>query len=198
VRRRRVSRWLTALHPRARRKSEDSFFGFELGVFARAQCGVADFLALEGPQVEHPQTVLLTLLECGEFFARTLPRGVCRSSRFRRQAGEAVEQQALLRRVEATLAFTLRVNQREFRRELTQDGDGGGLIVDEDAPLAVGVDFAAQDNFSALRIDAVGFQNKLGAGRRFKHAGHHGALGAVTHHIRRRLLTQKQGERVYQ
>ena len=44
----------------------------------------------------------------------------------------------MLRLVEAGEAFGLRVDESELGRELLEDLNGGGLIVDEDAALAGG------------------------------------------------------------
>ena len=79
-------------------------------------------------------------------------------------AGEAVEEDALLGLVEAGEGFSLGVDEGEFGGELPKDGDGGGLVVDEDAALAGGEDFAAEDDFAAFGVDAVFFEDGFGAG----------------------------------
>jgi hypothetical protein len=81
-----------------------------------------------------------------------------------RKAAEAVEQGALLGLVEAGTALALRVDQRQLRGKLAEDGDGGRLVVDEDAALAGGQNLAAQNDFAAVRVDAVFFEDRLGAG----------------------------------
>ena len=99
-------------------------------------------------------------------------------------AGEAVEQDALLGLVEAGEGFGLRVDEGQFRRELLEDGDGGGLIVDEDAAFAGGEDFAAQNDFAAFGVDAVFFEDGFGAGRGLEDAGDDGLFGAVADNFR--------------
>ena len=54
---------------------------------------------------------------------------------------EAIEQNALLRLVEAGEGFGLRMDQSELRRELLEHGDGGGLVIDEHAAFAIGQEF---------------------------------------------------------
>src|SRR6185437_2674762 len=102
---------------------------------------------------------------------------------FRGEAGEAVEQMALLRRVEGPQSFALRMDQGEFRGEKPQYRDRGWLIVHVDAALAVLHDFAAENNFVALDVDAIGLQRGFGTGRAFKNTGDNGAVGAVTNHV---------------
>ena len=65
----------------------------------------------------------------------------------------------------------LGVDESELGCELPQYGDGGGLVVDEDAAFAGGLDLAAEDDFSALGGDAVGFKDVFGAGGGIEDAG---------------------------
>ncbi len=111
-------------------------------------------------------------------------------------AGEAVEEDALLGLVEAGEGFSLRVDEGQFGCELAEHGDGGGLVVDEDAAFAGGEDFAAEDDLVALGVDAVFFEDGLGAGSGLKDAGDDGFVGAVANDFRRGLATHQQGQRV--
>ncbi len=111
---------------------------------------------------------------------------------------EAIEQDALLVLIEAGMRFSLRVHQGQFRRELAQNSDGSRLIVDEDAPLAVGEDFAAKDNFGAFRVDAVVFEDGFGAGSGLKDAGHHGSFCTVAHHLLGRLSPHQQRQGIHE
>ncbi len=113
-----------------------------------------------------------------------------------RNAAEAVEQDALLGLVEAGEGLGLRVDQRQFGRELLEDRDGGGLVVDEDAALAGGENFAAQDDFGAFGVDAVFFEDGFGAGRGLEDAGDDGLVRAVADHFGRGFAAHEQGQRV--
>ena len=113
-------------------------------------------------------------------------------------AAEAVEENALLRLVEAGEGFGLRVHQGQFRGELLQHGNGGGLVIDEDAAFAVGEDFAAEDDFRAFGVDAVFLQRGFGAGGGLEDAGNDGLVGAVADHVGGGLAAHQQGQRVDQ
>ena len=94
-------------------------------------------------------------------------------------AGEAVEEDALLRGVEARKGFGLRVDEGELGRELLEDLHGGGLVVDEDAAFAGGEDFAAENDVGGFQVDAVGFEDGFSAGRGLEDAGDDGLVCAV-------------------
>ena len=113
-----------------------------------------------------------------------------------RDAGEAVEEDALLGLVEAGEGFSLRVDQGQFGGELLEDGDGGGLVVDEDAALAGGENFAAENDFAAFGVDAVFFEDGFGAGGGLKDAGDDGLFGAVADHFSGGLAAHQQGQRI--
>ena len=81
----------------------------------------------------------------------------------------------------------LRVDEGELGRELLEHRDGGGLVVDEDAALAGGEDFAAENDLGAFGVDAVFFENGFGAGRGLEDAGDDGLVGAVADHFGRGL-----------
>ena len=112
-------------------------------------------------------------------------------------AAEAVEQDALLGLVEAGEGFSLGVDEGQLGGELLEDGDGGGLVVDEDAALAGGEDFAAEDDFVAFGVDAVFFEDGFGAGSGLEDAGDDGLFGAVADHFRRGFAAHQQGQRIY-
>jgi hypothetical protein len=144
--------------------------------------GVVDLLVLIAPQIDHAQAVLLALEQVVELFLRVAPAGVGFGDGVRREAAEAVEEDALLGLVEAAEALALGVDQGQLGGKLAENGDGGRLVVDEDAALAGGEDFAAQNDVVAAGVDAVFFQDGLGVGRGFKDAGHDGLVGAVADH----------------
>ena len=107
--------------------------------------------------------------------------GVCRD------AAEAVEEDALLGLVEAREGFSLGVDEGQFGSELLEDGYGGGLVVDEDSALAGGEDFAAKDDFVAVGVDAVVFEDGFGVGGGLEYAGNYGLVGAVADDFHRGL-----------
>jgi hypothetical protein len=88
------------------------------------------------------------------------------------------------------------VDEGELGRELLEDLDGGGLVVDEDAALAGGEDFAAEDDLGAFGVDAVGFEDGFGAGRGFEDAGDDGLVGAVADDSPEAFAAHEEGERV--
>ena len=121
-------------------------------------------LRLIAPQVDHAQAVLLAVSSSSSLACAARQRFERLGDRVGRDAGEAVEQDALLGLVEAGECFSLRVDQRELGRKLPENGDGGGLVVDEDAAFAGGQNFAAQNDFVAFGVDAVFFEDRFGAG----------------------------------
>ena len=88
------------------------------------------------------------------------------------------------------------MDQGQLRGELAENGDGGRLIVDEDAALAGREDFAAQDDFAAAGVDAVFFEDGLGVVRRFKNTGDDGLVSAVAHHFDRGFAAHQQSQRI--
>ena len=177
---------------------EDALFGFEGFVFAGLEVGGLDFLALVAPEIDHAEAVLLALEEVVELVLGGVPVGVGGGDGVEGDAGEAVEEDALLGLVEAGVGLGLGVDEGQFWGELLEDGDGGGLVVDEDAALAGGEDLAAEDDVVAFRVDAVLFQDGFGAGGGLEDAGDDGFFRAVAYNFRGRLATHKQGERIYQ
>ncbi len=111
-------------------------------------------------------------------------------------SAKAVEQNALLGLVEAGEGFGLRVNQGELGRKLPEDGNGGGLIVDEDAAFAGGKNLAAQNDLGAFGVDAVFFEDRFGARCGLEDAGDDGLVGAVADHFGRGLATHQQRQRI--
>ena len=91
----------------------------------------------------------------------------------------------MLRLVEAGEAFSLRVNEREFGRELLENLDGGGLIVDEDAAFASGENFSAKNDFGSFCVDAISFKDGFRAGSGFEDARKGGFVGAVADQLSR-------------
>ncbi len=180
------------------RVGEDALFGFEGFVFAGLEMGGFDFLALIAPEIDHAEAVLLALEEIVELVLGGVPVGVGGRDRVEGDAGEAVEEDALLGLVETGLGFGLRVDQGEFGGELLEDGDGGRLIVDEDAAFATRENLAAEDDVGAFRVDAVFFENGFGAGGGLEDACNNGLLRAVADNFRRGFATHKERERIYQ
>ena len=90
------------------------------------------------------------------------------------------------------------MDQGQLGSELAEDGDGGRLIVDEDATLAGGQNLAAHDDVVTGGVDAVFFQNGLGVVRGFKDAGHDGLVGAVADDLDGGFAAHEQGQRVDQ
>jgi hypothetical protein len=69
------------------------------------------------------------------------------------------------------------------RGEQAEHGDGGGLVVDEDAALAGGEDFAAEDDLVAFGVDAVLFKDGVGGRGGLEDAGDDGLVGTVADHF---------------
>ncbi len=88
------------------------------------------------------------------------------------------------------------MDKGELGRELLENLHGGGLIVDEDAALAGREHLAAKNDLGAFGIDAVGFENGLGAGSGLKDARDDGFFGAVSDYFRRRFAAHQQREGV--
>ena len=166
------------------RVGEDALLGFEGFVFAGEWGGVADFACLEGPEVGEAEAVAFVLLQFCEAVTDFVPAGAgpgCGGEGgIDGGAGEAVKKDTLLGGVETGDGFGLGVDEGELGSEGAEDGDGGGLVVDVDAAFAVGEDLAAQDDFVGVDVDAVGFEDELGAGGGFEDAGEDGAVGTVT------------------
>ena len=127
---------------------------------------------------------------------RVAPAGVGFGDGVGGEAAEAVEEGALLGLVEAGRALALRVDQGQLRGELPEDGDGGRLVVDEDAALAGGENFAAEDDFVAAGVDAVFFEDGFGVGRGLKDTGDDGLVGAVADNFGRGFAAHQQGQRI--
>ena len=96
------------------------------------------------------------------------------------------------------MGLGLGVDEGQLGGELLEDGDGGGLVVDEDAALAGGEDLAAEDDVVAFGVDAVFFQDGFGAGGGLENAGDYGFFRAVADNFRGRLATHQEGKRIYQ
>ena len=88
------------------------------------------------------------------------------------------------------------MDERKLGRELLEDLDGGGLVIDEDAALAGREDFAAKNDFGAFGVDAVGFEDGFGAGGGLEDAGERGFLSAVADEFSRTFAAEEEGERV--
>ena len=94
--------------------------------------------------------------------------------------------------------FSLRVYQRQLRRKLLEHGDRGGLVVHEDAALAGGKDFAAQNYFVALGVDAVVFENGFRAGCGLEDAGDDRLFRAVANHFGGGFAAHQQRQRIHE
>jgi hypothetical protein len=160
--------------------------------------GSLNLLLLIAPEIDHAQAVLLALEQIVELLLGVAPAGVSLGDGLGRDAAEAVEEDALLRLIEAGAGVGLGVNQGQLRRKLAEDGNGGRLVIDEDAPLAGGEDFAAQNHFIAAGVEAVFFEDGLGAGGGLEDAGDDGLVRAVAHQIGRGFAAHQQGQRVHQ
>ena len=145
------------------RVSQHALLGFQGFVFSRFELRGVDFFALIAPEIDHAQAVLFALEQVVEFRLRLAPARMGLGHRVRCKIAEAIEQDALLVLIEAGMGFSLGVHQGQFRRKLAKNSDGSGLIVDEDAPLAVGENFTAENNLGAFRVDAVVFEDGFSA-----------------------------------
>ena len=134
---------------------------------------------------------------CQEAFAEAL-HSVGRGRMLRLNAGETVQQAALLRLVKGAQGLRLRVDEGEFGRKLAQNADGRWLVVDEDSALPAGGDFAAQQNLRALHVDPVLFQDGFGTRGGLEDAGDDGFFCTVADHVAGRALAHKQRQRIDQ
>src|SRR5262249_51299294 len=150
-------------------------------------------------QVGHAQTVLLVALEFLDATAYAGPSAVLGCQVVKVVSRVGVQQRQTCAGIEGQDVFVLRVDGSQRRRELPQQRDRGGLMVEEAPPLASGCNLAFDDNLRALRLNAVFFQQ---ARQRlfvhFKDPAHHGFFRAVTNHVGGRFLTQQERKRVNQ
>ena len=128
------------------RVGQNAFLSFQALVFAGLQLGVFNLALLEGPQIEQTQAILLSVFQFVDAVSSLLPEGKCLGRGFELCTGESIEQIEPRRSIERKHRFVLRMNGREIWRELAQHGNRGRLIVDEDASLAAGRNFAPQDD----------------------------------------------------
>ena len=158
--------------------------------------GGIDLLVLIAPEIDHAQAVLLALEEIVELVCCRAPAGVGFGDGVSREAAEAVEKDALLGLVEAREGSRSGRGPGPVRGRAAEDGDGGGLVVDEDAALAGGEDFAAQDDVVARGVDAVVFEDGFGVGRGLEDAGDDGLVGAVADDFDGGFAAHQQGQRI--
>ncbi len=90
------------------------------------------------------------------------------------------------------------MDEGQLGGELLEHLHGGGLVVDEDAALAGGEDFAAENDVVGFSVDAVGLEDGFRAGRGLEDTGDHGLVGAVADHVGRGFAAHEEGERVDQ
>ncbi len=84
-----------------------------------------------------------------------------------------------------------------MRSELLQYRHRRRLVVDEDASLAAGGDFAAQNQHLFLGVDPVRLKHGINRGRLGREHRRHGRLlGAMAHRVAGGLVAQQQRERV--
>ncbi len=146
---------------------QDALFGLKPGVFVFGgeRC-TGDFGALKTPQVGHSEAVLLRGFEFAETPHRGVPLRKCGGHGFGRELAEAVEKLTTLSLVEGAHGLALGVDEGEFGCELAEHGDGGGLVVDEDAAFAGGCDLATKQDcvFVIFGVDAVVFEEGSSTG----------------------------------
>ena len=81
---------------------------------------------------------------------------------------------------------------------MLEHGNRGRLVVHKHAALAVGENLAAQNNLIALRVNAVFFEDRLGAMGGLKDAGHHGLVGSMAHHFGGGFAAHQERQRVHE
>src|SRR6266700_1851804 len=121
-----------------------------------------NFLVLIGPQVNHAKPVLLASEQFFQLRSSILPGRAGLGDCIGGEAGEAIEEDALLGLVETGKRLSLRVDEGELGGELAKNGDSGGLIVHENSALTGGEDFATEDDFVAFGVDPVLFKDGFG------------------------------------
>lgn len=114
-------------------------------------------------------------------------------------ARKPIEQAQTLGGVERHEAFVLRVDGGEKGRELLEYTHGCRLIIDEDAGLAAGSNFATQDELIAIDVETIGVEH---GGERFltsfEDAGDNSLLGAMTDDVRGGAIAEQKAQRVNQ
>ena len=110
-------------------------------------------------------------------------------------AGGQVEQGQALRGVKDKHRLILRVDDGEARRKSFEHGDRGGLVVDEDATLAVGGDVTAENDLSGGGVEAVGFEDGGDGGvGGLVNGADSSLLRAVADDVRLGSLAEEEGE----
>ena len=109
-----------------------------------------DLLALIAPQIHHAQPILLALQQFVQLGRRHAPAGMGLRRGLCRKPSKAVEQNALLRLIEASQRLGLGVDKRQLRRQLLEHGHGGRLVVHKNSSLARGKNLPAQNNLVPL------------------------------------------------
>jgi len=132
-----------------------------------------------------------------------VPRGVGRGRRLNPAAGKCIEQCETRGSVERQYRFILGVDCGEMGSKLAEDGDGGGLIVDEDAALAGGGNLAANDQRAVFGfIQTVVLQNFIDCVFRnscaLKYRGDDRAVRAGADYLARRFIAQEQSQSIDQ
>ena len=180
---------------------EDAALGFEFGVFAGLRRGLFDLAALEAPEVGEPQFLLLVALEILQLRAAGAPTCIGRADLLEEVGGSGEGVQNLELRIgrEEPLLVVLAVDIAEVLRQLAEQGGGHGTAACEGARLAASQDFAFDQQFAVLDLDAGGLQNRACGGRAgsFEDARNSGALGAGANHFRRGTAAEQQAQGVH-
>ncbi len=179
--------------------AEDALLGFEGFVFARLQVRGVDLLVLIAPQIDHAQAVLLALEQIVELVWSAAPTGVGFGDSVGGNAAEAVQEDALLRLVEARQASrSARGPEPAPARAACSTATVAGWLLTKTRPLPVDRISRRRMMSLPLGVDAVFLEDGFGAGRGLKDAGDNGLVGAVAHHFDGGLAAHQQGQRVNQ
>lgn len=108
-----------------------------------------------------------------------------------------IQQRKALGRVEHKNGLILCVDNRESRSQRPENGNRCGLVIDENSPLAVYCDVAAQNDLCPRPVDSVFLQHR-GYCRivTLIDSGDRGLIRSVAHYVAIRLFAQQQCEGV--
>ena len=176
-------------------------FVLELRVLVRHERGAFDFLALEAPQIEQAQLLLLVALQFLQFRRRRAPllietrRGIEQLA----ISGKHIQHVALRIGREQKLLIVLPVNISQERRQFFQQRNGHRPAADEGARFSAGQDLALDEQLAVFDFQPGGFQQAAHGGlvAHVEDARDSRAGLARADHFGRRAPAQQQAQGVH-